>query len=207
MKTILLKFSLTLFLFHSLSSSGKGIDSLKYSFSFNYYRDLSDTYGGGNLLSGEFKYSKSWYGASVSYSHFQSQSTFIFKVLVEEINKTVETPIEEMAIMQMGALSCFLRPIQKKWIDIDILIGFVFGKAQSSIFKSLDYNYSFIENRFTYLYRDYQLIKRNHFGYQAGFDVSIFITKKFGLQLNSRMQHLSNGGSFFFAGSGVCFRF
>ena len=206
MKTVPVRFYLMLIIILGLSNSANGIDSLKYSFSFNYYRDLSDTYGGGGLLSGEFTISRSWYGASISYGHFQSQPTYIFKIPVEEIDETLEIPIEEMSIMQIGNLSGFIRPIQKKWITTDLVFGIGFGKAQNSCFKGVDYSYNLSENRFTYLYQDYQLIKTNHFGYQAGFNITFYVSQKIGFQFNSRMQHLSNGGTFFFVGTGLCFR-
>jgi len=206
MKIIQAKFWIFLIFLLSLNLTVKGIDSLKYYFSFNYYKDLSDTYGGGSLLSGEFTACKSWYGASINYGHFQSQSTYTFKITVEGKNESVEIPIEEMAIMQIGALSILLRPIEKRWIETDVILGLALGQAKSSILESVYYNYSFIENKFTYLYRDYQLIKKSHFGYQVGLNISFFISKKVGLQINSRIQDLSNGGTFFFVGTGICFR-
>jgi hypothetical protein len=207
MKTTLSKYIFLTILLLNISINIIGNDTLSYSLSFNYNRDLSDTYGKGDLFSGEFVISRAWYGASINYGHFQSHSIFIYKILVEEINKTIEIQFDEVSYMSCSSLSLLILPIQKKWIIVDLNIGIAFNKATSSRFNKVDYSYNLNEDKFTYLYKDYKLIKRNHFGYQAGFDVSIFITKKFGLQLNSRMQHLSNGGSFFFAGSGVCFRF
>ncbi|HBE42336.1 MAG TPA: hypothetical protein DDW27_14245 [Bacteroidales bacterium] len=206
MKELFLKCSFLLIFSLSTIINTRGNDSLKYSFSFNFYSDLSDTYLGGSLIMGEFAVNRTWYGASLAYGHFISQSTFKFRIIVEEISKTVDIPIEEMAIMQMGTLSIFIRPIQKRWINTDILFGVAIANAKSSILESVYYNYSFAENRFTYLYRDYQLVKRTHFGYQAGFNISFFPVQKFGIQLNSRIQHLNNGGSFFFVGSGIIFR-
>lgn len=206
MKIIRTRYWILLILLTTQDLTVKGIDSLKYYFSFNYYKDLSDTYGGGNLLSGEYTVFKSWYGASLSYGHFQSQSTYTFKITVDEINKSVEIPIEEMAIMKIGTLSILLKPIQKSWIDTDIVFGLAIGQARSSILEGVYYNYSFIENKFTYLYTDYQLINKTHFGYQVGFNISFFLLKKVGLQINTRIQDLSNGGTFFFIGSGICFR-
>ncbi len=59
-----------------------------------------------------------------------------FNILIEETNETFEIPVEEMAIMQLGSLSGFLSPIQKNWIDVDIIFGFVYGKARHSMLKS-----------------------------------------------------------------------
>ncbi len=204
MKTIFLRSGFILILL-SFSFFVKGIDSLKYSFSLNYYKDLSDTYSGGNLLSGEFAISRSWYGASISYGHFQSHTTSIYQILIEEVNKTFEIPTDEISIMQMGSLSGLLIPIQKKWITTELVFGVVLGKAQSSRFKNAIYSYNVSEEKFTYLYKDYELVKNTHFGYQAGINITLNFSQKIGLQLNSRIQHLSNGGSFFFIGTGLRF--
>jgi hypothetical protein len=206
MRTYILKSLILLIFLLSLNLVAKSQDSSRFGVSANFYRDLSDTYGGGSLFSSEFFIIRSWYGGNISYGHFQSQSTFNFKVIVEGTNETVEIPIKEMAVMQTGAISGFLRPVQKEWINLDILIGFVIGKAKSLVFKSLDFDYSLTEHDFIYLYRDYQLIKTNHVGYQVGFTVSFYPTKKVGLQINSRLLDLSNGGTFFLVGGGLCFR-
>jgi hypothetical protein len=184
----------------------KGNDSTRFNISLNYYVDLSDTYGGGNLFSGEFTVSRSWYGGKIAFGHFQSQYSFLFKVPYEEINKTLEIPVEEMSFMQIGSISGFIRPVQKKWITADFVFGAALGKAKSFYLKGIDYEYSISENRVTYLFKDYQLAKETHFGYQVGVDISIYFTKHVGLQLDARIQDLSNGGSFFFIGTGLCFR-
>jgi hypothetical protein len=165
----------------------KGNDSTYFSISLNYYMDLSDTYGGGNLFSGEFTISRSWYGGKITFGHFQSQYYFLFKVPYEEINKTLEIPVEEMSIMPMGAISGFIRPIQKKWITADFVFGTVLGKAKSFYLKGIDYEYSISENRFTYLFKDYQLAKKTHFGYQVGVDISFYFSKRVGLQPEFRI--------------------
>ena len=184
----------------------KGNDSTCYNISLNYYIDLSDTYGGGNLFSGEFTISRSWYGGKMTFGHFQSQSIYLFQFPYEEVGQILEIPIPEMSIMQIGSLSGFIRPIQEKWITADLVFGPAFGKAQSLYLEEIEYEYSLIENRFTYLNKDYQLVKGNHFGYQVGVDISFYVSKRVGLQLNTRIQDLSNGGTFFFVGGGFCFR-
>ena len=173
----------------------------------NYYMDLSDTYGGGDLFSGEFTISRSWYGGKISFGHFLSQSVFLFKVPYEELNLTLEIPVPEMSVMQTGAISGFIRPLQNKWITADFVLGAAFSKARSLYLKDINYEYSLIENRFTFIDKDYQLEKVNHLGYQAGIDISFNFSKRVGLQLNARIQDLSHGGTFFFVGSGLCFRF
>lgn len=183
-----------------------GIDSLKYGLSLNFYEDLSDTYLGGRLLSGEFIISHSWYGGCFGYGHFISQPTFINRVTIEEINKTFEIPIEEMAIMQMGFLSGYFSPIKNRWLKTDILLGLALAKAKYLTWENVFYEYNFIDNRFNYLYIDNQLVKKTHFGYQVGLNITFFPEKKAGIQLSSRIQHLNNGGSFFFVGGGLCFR-
>ena len=207
MKTTLFKTIFFLVIFITGTQNVKGADTLSCSVSMNFYKDLSDTYGNdGSLFLGDFSLSKSWYGLNMSYGFYQAQSTSMFQILIEEIDETFEIPIEEMAIMKIGSVSGILRPIKKKWIEVDFLIGVAYGKAKNSSFKSVDYIYNIDESKITYLSRDYQLIEKDHFGYQVGFNISFFITKKFGLQLNSRIQDLSNGGTFFFVGSGIIFR-
>ena len=206
MKILLTKVIILTFLFCCQSFFIKANDSIRYNVSLNYYLDLSDTYGGGSLFSGEFAISRSWYGAKLTFGHFQSQYTFLFKVPYEEIETVLEIPIQEMSFMKTGALSGFIRPVQKKWITADLIFGAVFAKAHCFFLKGIDYSYDLVENRFTYLIKDYQLVQRNHFGYQVGVDVSFYFFKKAGLQLNARIQDLSNGGTFFFVGGGLCFR-
>jgi hypothetical protein len=184
----------------------RGNDSIRYCISLNYNIDLSDTYGGGNLFSGEFTVSRSWYGAKITFGHFQSQSTFLFQFPYEEVGQVLEISIPEMSIMKTSAISGFIRPIQKKWITADFVLGAAYNKAQSMYLKEIEYEYSLSENRFTYLNKDYQLAKVNHFGYQAGIDITFNLFKKIGLVFDARIQDLSNGGTFFFVGSGLCFR-
>jgi len=206
MKILYLKLIFIFFLSFNIFFVAKGIDSLNFNISLSYSKDLSDTYGGGGIFSGGFSISKSWFGAEVNYGHFQSQPTYILKIPIEELNISLDIPFDEMSIMEMGSLSAFIRPIRMKWIESDILFGICYGRARYLCFKGIQYSFSLPENRFTYLFKEYQLVKTNHFGYQVGFNISFFITKKFGLQLNSRIQDLSNGGTFFFVGSGIIFR-
>lgn len=206
MKTLSTTALFLLLLFCSQSYILKGNDSTKYYLSLNYYCDLSDTYGGGQLFSGEFTISRSWYGGKVNFGYYQSQSIFLFKVPYEEIGQTLEIEIPEMAIMKIGAISGFVRPAQNKWITADLIFGGVYGRSRCFYLKEIEYEYSIPEQKFIRLMKDYQLVKRNHFGYQVGIDVSFYVLKKAGLQLNARIQDLSNGGTFFFVGGGLFFR-
>jgi hypothetical protein len=207
MTTHLKKTLILFFLFFCQSVFIKGSDSTQYYISLNYNIDLSDTYGGGQLFSGDFTIAKSWYGGKINFGHFQSQSIFLFKVPYEEIGQTLEIYIPEMAIMKIGSISGFVRPVQKKWITADLVIGAVYGKSRCFYFKDIEYDYSVTEQRFTRLIKDYQLVKVNHFGYQAGVDITFNFIKKVGLQFDVRIQDLSNGGTFFFVGTGLCFKF
>jgi len=208
MKILITKSISFILIFLSISYHSNGADTLKYHVSLNYYRDLSDTYGAGaTLFNGEVTFKKNWYGVGFSYGYYQSQSTHKIKILIEETSESFELPIEEMAIMQTSSFSGLIRPIQKDWVDIDIIVGIVFGKARHSMFKSVEYTYSLTENKITSLVRDYKLIKNNHFGYQVGFTISFFPIKNIGMQINARMQDLSNGGTFFLVGGGLSFRF
>jgi len=206
MRRPLLKTFILLLILFSIDNPTKGSDSLNYVISVNYYMDLSDTYGGGGLFSGGFSISKYWFGGEVSFGHFQSQPTFVLKIPVEELSSTLDIPFEEISMMQVGAISAFLRPIQKEKITTELLIGMCYGKARYLCFKSVDYSYDTNENEFTYLLKDYQLVKNNHFGYQVGFNISLYPLKKMGFQVNARIQDLSNGGTFFFVGGGLCFK-
>ena len=206
MRNPVLRLLITLAITISIWNTSKGNDSLKYNISLNYYLDLSDTYGGGSLFAGEFSIQNSWYGASISYGHFLSHSIFNYSINIEELNKTIYIPFDELTTMQTASLSIKVIPIKTKIISSDLLFGLSYGYAKNSRFESVDYSYSLESNKFNYLYKDYKLFIKNHFGYQVGFNISFFITKKFGLQLNSRIQDLSNGGTFFFIGSGIVFR-
>jgi hypothetical protein len=206
MTTNLKKSLILLFLFFCQSVFLKGSDSTQYYISLNYNLDLSDTYGGGQLFSGELTISRSWYGGKVNFGHFQSQYSSIFKVPYEEIGQTLEIYIPEMAIMKIGALSGFVRPVQNKWLTADLIFGGVYGKSRCFYLKDIEYEYSIPEQKFIRLMKDYQLAKVNHFGYQVGVDITFSLFKKIGLQFDARIQDLSNGGTFFFIGTGLCFK-
>jgi hypothetical protein len=183
-----------------------GQDTVKCYFSFNYFKDLSDTFDGGTLLSGEFVLSKSWYGVGISYGHFQSHSSFNYQLIIEEDNQSFNIPFDELSIMQTGSISGLITPIEKNRIKFDIILGLALGKSKSSCFKSVSYTYNINDKILTSIEKDYQLIERTHFGYQTGVNVTFYVIKKIGLQLNARIQDLSNGGTFFFVGTGLCFR-
>lgn len=209
MKKLVKKISVLLYALLILSNfvyAESGRDTLKYSISINYYKDLSDTYDGGNLFSSEFCITKSWFGASISFGHFQSYSIFEYKVNVDELEKTLIIPFDEVSIMKTGSISLIISPIKTTKFETDIIIGFVSGFAKSSQFHDVEYSYSFQTNSFNYLYKNYELVKRTHTGYQIGFNISFLIFQKLGLQLNTRIQELNNGGTFFFVGGGLCFR-
>ena len=183
-----------------------GQESVKCSFSFNYSKDLSDTFSGGTLLSSEFVVSKSWYGVGISYGHFQSHSHFDYQLIIEEDNQSFHIPFDELSIMQTGSFSGLITPIHKNWIEFDILLGLALAKSKSSCFKSISYTFDLKNKILTSVDKDYQLVKRTHFGYQTGVNVTFYVTKEIGLQLNSRLQDLSNGGTFFFVGTGLIIR-
>lgn len=206
MKNPLSKFGLFITICLSITLNVSGKDPLKFHSSLNFYKDISDTYGNGSMLSGEFSINKSWYGASLNFGYFQSQSTFIYKIIIEEINKTIEIQFNEVSIMQSGAISLIITPIQKEWLQLDLAFGAALNNANSSQFNNVDYSYNLTQDKFTYLYKDYKLVKRTHFGYQVGFNLSFYVFPKIGLQLSSRIQDLSNGGTFFFVGGGLCFK-
>ncbi len=206
MKYFIKKCTCIVILFFGLLFSTYGIDSLKYSFSFNYYKDLSDTYDGGDLLSCEFMIHKSCFGLLISYGDFQSHSIFDYTVFIEEVNKTLSIKFDEFAIMKTASISGMIIPVNNKIVAAEIIVGLAFCKAQGSQFHDLDYSYSFIENRFNYLYKNYEYFKETHFGYQLGINTKFFVLPRFGIQLSARMQDLSNGGTFFFAGGGLCFK-
>jgi len=184
-----------------------GSDSLYYSISVNYYKDLSDTYDGGNLFSADLLISKSWLGANLSYGHFNACTMFEYIVNVEESDKKLVIPFDEVSNMKIGSISLVLTPIQSRLIKTDVLIGFTAGKAKSLQFHDVEYSYSFQTNTFNYLYKNYELLEKTHVGYQVGLDLSLFFSKRIGLGLTSRVQDLNNGGSFFLVGGGLKFKF
>ncbi len=94
----LIRVTLILCILLSFTKTLKASDSLRYSISLNYYWDLSDTYDGGGLFSSELKIKKSWFGASISYGHFQSYSVFKYIVYVDEIDKSLVIPFDDVSI-------------------------------------------------------------------------------------------------------------
>lgn len=181
-------------------------DSLSFSFAFNYQIDLSDTFGGGALLSGNFVLFKSWYGVGINYGNFQSHSSINYKIVIDDINQSFNIPIDELSIMKIGSFSGLIAPIRANRFQFDILAGFVYGRSKNMSFKSLTYTYNYNENELSAVENDYQLIERTLFGYQIGINASYYFIKKVGLQIDTRLMDLNNGGSFLFLGVGLCFQ-
>lgn len=190
--------------FNTLGQSAS--DSLRYRISANYTIDLSDSYGGGQMFASELGISKSWYGANISYGHFMSQANFILQIPLEQSGYILDIMFEEMAIMKMGALSLEIIPVQGKKISAELLFGGVYAKAELLCAKGVEYTFDTVEEKFTSLMRDYQLVKSSDFGYQVGLRLSYYLLKNAGLELDLRMQDLRNGGTFFFTGAGLCIK-
>ena len=186
--------------------STKASDTTHFSIATYYSFDLSDTYSGGQLFSGEFTLSRSWYGVKSQFGHFHSQYIYEFIVPYPELGSTLNINIPEMAMMGIGTISGFLRPIQKKWFSTDLVFGASLGRATCFYMKSVDYEYLISEDRFTYLFIDYQLNKLTYFGYHAGLDFTVALTERFGIQVSTRIHDMNNGGSFFFVGGGLVFK-
>lgn len=207
MKREITKFGIILLIYFIVNGSLKGSDTLDFAISINYYIDLSDSYGGGSLLSNDLTICKSWYGINLSYGYFHSQSKFLFKVPITEINAIMEIPIDEMSIMNIGTISGMIRPIQSKFIDTDILLGLSFNSAKSFFLKGVDFSYNLNENKFNYLIKDYQLVKESHIGYQIGLNIKFKFFQRSGIQIATRISDLKSFGSFFFVGGGLWFKF
>ena len=206
MKNCIIKLSGLLLLFLIQPELVMATDSTKLRVSLNYSIDMSDTYGGGSLFSGETAVSFSWFGVKASYGHLNSQYYSTLKVPYEELGYTLEMFIPEIAFMNLGSLSLFIRPVNKKWITTDVVFGASMGRAKSFFMKNIDYEYDIEDEQFNYVYTDYHYVRRSHFGYHAGIDITVYFYKNIGIQLNSRIHDMNNGGSFFFLGSGLCFK-
>lgn len=207
MTSNLSKFVLATFILIIEQTYLSGNERIKFSSSINIYKDLSDTYGSGSLFSGGFDISKSWYGASLNFGYYHAQSTFIYNIIFEEQEKVIEIKFDEVSYMYSSSISLIIIPIQNNHFRLDINIGPALNKATSSQFNSVDYSYNLEQDKFNYLYKDYKLIDKIHFGYQIGFNLSYYFSQHIGLQMSSRIQDLSNGGTFFFVGGGLCFKF
>lgn len=199
------KYYLLVLLLAALSNNSNGVIPWKIYPSLNFYIDLSDTYGGGCLFSGDIELIHSLYGTNISFGHFQSQATYILKIPVPEINGTLNIPFDEISTMQIISCSGLLIPVQKKRFMVSFLIGGCYNRSKSLLLNGFEYNYDLNEKKFTYLIKDYRLNKENHFGYQLGINLSYYLLPKIGIQINSRIQDLFHGGSFFFVGGGLCF--
>ncbi len=206
MKTLLVlrKYAFFICFLGFLNVSAK--EPIKVTPSLNFYYDLSDSYGRGSLLSGTLNVSRSWYGIKLDFGYFQGHSTFLYNIVIEEIGRTFEIQFDELSNMRTSSGSLIFIPVQKEWITLNINCGVALNYVTFSQFNSVDYSYNLVENKFNYLYKDYKLIRKTHFGYQVGFDISFYVLPKIGLQLSSRVQDLNNGGTFFFVGGGICFR-
>ena len=75
------------------------------------------------MFSGETAVSFSWFGVKASYGHLNSQSYLTLKVPYDELDYTLEIVIPEIAFMNLGSLSLFIRPVNKKWITTDVVFG------------------------------------------------------------------------------------
>jgi len=207
MKSFVTKFIVIALLLVTHILTLKAEDSISYYVTLNYYWDLSDTYGGGNLFIGEISGLKSWYGAKLGYGHFQSDYIFLFKVPYDEANLELQIPVHEMSYMKTGSISGFIRPIENKWFSTDFILGAVYSSATSFYLKTIEYSYNIEKGSFDYLIKDYQLVRRNRVGYQVGIDLTFNVLKNLAIQLSSRIQDFKKGGSFFFTGTGICFKF
>ena len=131
MKTSSISFIIGLLLVQHFVITGQtSKDTIKFAICLNYAIDISDTYGGGEMLTGEFGISKSWYGASLNYGHFISQSDFIFKIPLEESGYTLEIPFQEMAIMRTGDYFIEIIPIQGKWVSAKLGFGVAYARSR-----------------------------------------------------------------------------
>jgi len=182
-------------------------EKLKFGSSIILYRDLSDTYGKGNSLTGSISVYKNWYGASIDIGYYQAQSVFIYNVLLEDLNKKFEIQFDEVSNMRCYSLSILFLPVQKEWILIEVPVGIACNRAVNSQFNKVDYSYSLVDDKFNYLYKDYKLVERTHLGYQAGINITFYPLPNIGLQISSKIQDLSNGGTFFLVGAGLKFKF
>jgi len=181
-------------------------EPIKVSPSMKIYYDLSDSYGRGSLLSGALNFSKSWYGLNFDIGYFQGHSTFYYDIFIEDLGKTIKIQFDELSNLNVYSGSLLFIPIEKEWFTVGINCGMAVNCGTLSQFNGVDYSYNLVENKFNYLYKDYKLVRKTHFGYQVGLDISFYVLPKIGLQLSSRVQDLNNGGTFFFVGGGLCFR-
>ena len=78
---------------------------------------VEENYSRENLL-----FRKHGMEGKLAFGHFQSQSTFIFKVPYEEIGQTLEIYIPEMSIMKIGSISGFFTPFKKNGLQWTILL-------------------------------------------------------------------------------------
>jgi len=205
MKYSVLKWGLLLFFCFGNILALEAEDTVKISISINYAIDLSDTYGGGNLFSGESTFALSWFGLKGSFGHLNSQYYSLVEVPYSDLGQTLELYIPEISFMSLGSLSLFVRPVSKKWITMDVVFGASMGRAKSFFIKDIEYEYSLQEQRLTYVFTDYHYVRKNHFGYHSGIDMTFYIYKNFGIQLNARM-HDMKSGSLFFVGTGLSFK-
>ena len=192
--------------FYLSESEARAQDSLRFFCNVAYQEDLSDTFGGGALLAGDFVLFKSWYGVGVTYGSFQSHSSTSYVIAIEDVNSSFNIPIDELSIMKIGSFSGLVTPIRVNRFQSDFLFGFVYGHSKEMCFKSLTYTYNYSENILTSVEKDYQLVERTHIGYQIGINATYYFLKNIGLQLNSRIMDLNNGGSFIFFGGGLSFQ-
>lgn len=200
-----LLFTIILCLLYGTITDAK--EKLKFGSSIILYRDLSDTYGKGNSLTGSISVYKNWYGASIDIGYYQAQSVFIYNVLLEDLNKKFEIQFDEVSNMRCYSLSILFLPVQKEWILIEVPVGIACNRAVNSQFNKVDYSYSLVDDKFNYLYKDYKLVERTHLGYQAGINITFYPLPNIGLQISSKIQDLSNGGTFFLVGAGLKFKF
>lgn len=198
----LLLFILPVLIASTLSVNSQ--DTLKYSLSLNYSKDMSDTFGGGSILCSDFLISKTWYGGGLIFGLFQSHKAMNYQISLED-SQTFDIPFDELATMQIGSVYGIMTPIQKGPFKIDILLGAALGKSKNLCFRSISYTYNTNDKILTSVEKDYYFIDKTHIGYHTGINVSFNFFKGIGVQLTSRLFDLSNGGTFFFVGGGLIF--
>lgn len=178
-------------------------DTLHYFLNLNYQVDLSDTFGGGEVLSADLGLSKSWYGVFLSFGVFQSHATYNIDIQIYDNEPSFKVPFDELTILKSSSLSGIIVPIQANRFHMDLVLGLTYAKSKGLCFRSLTYVYSYEDQVLKSLEKDYYFIEKKHFGYQAGLNISYYFVKNIGLQLSTRIQDLNNGGTFFLVGGGL----
>lgn len=186
-------------------------DSLRYSISFNYGVDLSDSYMGtskngkkrdrANLFSIETELQKRWLGLSALFNIYRN-STYIPTITSSGHNIYIPEMSDGSFLGAMGHII----PIDNKKIMVKIKLGAIYGSIDK--LQCSAYTYQIINDKAILDKAEYTKLNSAGFGFSYGLNILIPIKKNFSFNSYFRMDDFNTSGmTFVNAGLGINYNF